>query len=139
MLSVHDPLNRFAFDLHQYLDADFSGRVAECPAASRAVEAIDSVSSWLASNERRGFLGEFAASERPECLAALKSIVSHVNAHPKEWVGWTAWGAGAWWPPNYIFSLQPTTSGERPQMKTLISFFQKPDRKSETCDLSERK
>lgn len=137
MLAVTDPLNRFALDLHQYLDADFSGSKAECSSASRAVNAIESAGAWLQTNKRRGFLGEFAASERPECLAALKSIVSRINAYPIEWVGWTAWGAGAWWPPDYMFNLQPTAAGERPQVKTLVSFLKNAGGQMNACDLSE--
>ncbi len=136
MLAVQDPLDRFAFDLHQYLDADFSGRAAECSKAAEAVAAIDHVGAWLASHHRRGFLGEFAASDRPECLATLKTLVKHVNADPEHWIGWTAWGAGAWWPPEYVFNLQPTQAGERPQMRTLAALAKGAGGKPAVCNLA---
>ena len=119
MLAVRDPLDRFAFDVHQYLDADFSGRSGSCPAADRAVAAVDAVHGWLAANGRRGFLGEFASSAAHACMAALAALVERVDADPKAWVGWTAWAAGPWWPRDYPFSLQPTATGEPPQLALL--------------------
>lgn len=120
LLDVKDPLDRYAYDFHQYLDADFSGRAPECSAAPRAIKAIDDVTAWLKQHDRRGFLGEFASSGQSDCVAALGKLVARVDANPKQWVGWAYWGAGAWWPPDYIFNIEPTASGERPQMKVLI-------------------
>lgn len=123
LLGVVDPLDRYAYDFHQYLDADYSGRAPECSAAAGALKAIDDVTAWLKANGRRGFLGEFAASNRPECLTALRQMVAKVDANPQQWLGWTAWGAGPWWPADYVFNLEPTKAGERPQMKLLIERF----------------
>lgn len=134
MLAVADPLGRYAFDFHQYLDADFSGRSPECPAAERAAKAIDEVSGWLKANGRRGFLGEVAASARPECLAALKTIVGKVNAEPRVWIGWTAWAAGAWWPADYMFGLEPKADGPAPQMAALKPLMTA----GGSCDLASR-
>ena len=120
LLGVTDPLDRYAYDFHQYLDADFSGRAPECSAADRALEAIDDVTAWLKAHDRRGFLGEFATSNRPECLRALRQMAARVDASPKQWLGWAYWGAGAWWPPDYVFNIEPTPAGERPQMKVLL-------------------
>lgn len=119
MLAVRDPLDRFAFDVHQYLDADFSGRSAECSAAPRALAGLDAVHAWLVANGRRGFLGEFGASAAPACMAALGSLVERVDADPKAWLGWTAWAAGPWWPRDYPFDLQPTAAGAPPQLALL--------------------
>lgn len=134
MLAASDPLGRMAFDVHQYLDADFSGRSPDCPAAERAIRAIDDVSDWLRANGRRGFLGEVAASPRPECVSALKTIVSKVNAAPDLWIGWTAWAAGAWWPKDYPFNLEPTPDGPAPQMAALKPLMAD----GAACDLSAR-
>lgn len=120
LLGVADPLDRYAYDFHQYLDADFSGRAPECSGADRALKAIDDVTAWLKTHDRRGFLGEFAASDRPECLRALRQMAARVDASPKQWLGWSYWGAGAWWPQDYVFNIEPTPAGERPQMKVLL-------------------
>jgi len=120
LIGVGDPLDRYAYDFHQYLDADYSGRAPECSAAPGALKAIDDVTAWLKANGRRGFLGEFAASNKPECLTALRQMAAKVDAHPQQWLGWAAWGAGPWWPADYVFNLEPTKAGERPQMKVLL-------------------
>ncbi len=119
MLAVRDPLDRFAFDVHQYLDADFSGQSAACPAAERAIGAVDALQGWLLAHHRRGFLGEFASSSAPACMDALATMVAHVDADPKAWVGWTAWAAGPWWPRDYPFNLQPDAAGGPPQLALL--------------------
>ena len=134
MLTVSDPLGRMAFDLHQYFDADFSGRSTECSGAERALKAIDDVGAWLKANDRRGFLGEFAVSDRPECVGALKALVGKMNAAPDRWIGWTAWGGGAWWPADYPFTLEPTPTGERPQAIALQALMSEPG----ACDLGSR-
>lgn len=134
MAKVSDPLGRMAFDFHQYLDADFSGRSPECSGAERALKAIDDVGRWLADNDARGFLGEFAASDRPDCIAAMTAMAGKMNADPQRWIGWTAWGAGAWWPKDYPFNLEPTETGERPQTAALKPLFAG----GASCDLGAR-
>lgn len=135
MAKVSDPLGRMAYDFHQYLDADFSGRQPECSGAERALKAIDDVTAWLRAGGRRGFLGEFAASGRPDCVAALTAMVRKMNDAPDAWIGWTAWGAGAWWPKDYPFNLEPTDAGERPQMAALKPLMANGD---SACDLGGR-
>ncbi len=132
LLGVVDPLDRYAYDFHQYLDADYSGRAPECSAAGNALKAIDDVTTWLKAHGRRGFLGEFAASNKPECLTALRQMAAKVDASPQQWLGWAAWGAGSWWPADYLFNLEPTKTGERPQMKVLIERL-KTKRPNATC------
>ena len=132
LLAVTDPLNRYAYDFHQYLDADYSGRAPECSGAAGALKGLDDVTAWLKANGRRGFLGEFAASNKPECLATLKQMAAKLDANPQQWLGWTAWGAGPWWPADYVFNLEPASAGERPQMKVLIERF-KAKRPSAIC------
>lgn len=132
LLGVVDPLDRYAYDFHQYLDADYSGRAPECSAAGNALKAIDDVTAWLKARGRRGFLGEFAASNKPECLTALRQMAAKVDASPQQWLGWTAWGAGSWWPADYLFNLEPTKAGERPQMKVLLERL-KAKRATATC------
>ncbi len=133
LLGVKDPLDRYAYDFHQYLDADFSGRAPECTGAERALKAIDDVTAWLKQHDRRGFLGEFAASARPECLRALGQMAARVDANPRQWLGWAYWGAGAWWPQDYLFNIEPTSAGERPQMKILLERLEAGKRPAASC------
>ena len=119
MADVADPLDNYAYDFHQYLDADFSGRNAECSGADAALAGITSVTAWLKAHGKRGFLGEFGASDDPACLKAMTKLVTAVNHAKAQWIGWTYWAAGAWWPADYVFSAQPTAEGDRKQVTAL--------------------
>lgn len=107
MLGVSDPANNYAFELHQYLDGDYSGRSPGCENGSAALAAIERVNAWLTAHDRRGFLGEIGASSRPECVAALEKILDTVNTDRRHWLGWTVWAAGERWPSDYPFNVQP--------------------------------
>jgi endoglucanase len=106
MLGVRDPGGNFAYEVHQYLDADFSGRAPECDNGASALKAVENMSRWLSANRKRAFLGEIGASGRPECVAALSAILQHINEAGRSWIGWTVWAAGDRWPSDYPFKLQ---------------------------------
>ena len=106
MLGVRDPGGNFAYEVHQYLDADFSGRTPECENGASALKAIENMSRWLSTNRKRAFLGEIGASSRPECVAALSAILQHINEAGRNWIGWTVWAAGDRWPSDYPFNLR---------------------------------
>jgi endoglucanase len=106
MLGVRDPDNNFAYDIHQYLDSDFSGRAPGCENGASALKAIEDMSQWLATNRKLGFLGEIGASSRPECVAVLSTILQHVNENGRDWIGWTVWAAGDRWPADYAFKIR---------------------------------
>jgi endoglucanase len=112
MATFSDPENNFAFDVHQYLDADSSGKQGICiegAGASRLTPFID----WAKrAPGRRGFLGEFAASDpsvagQEQCRAELAALLEAAETSGV-FIGWTAWGGGGWWDPSYIFRLEPT-------------------------------
>lgn len=133
MGGVIDPLGRYAYDLHQYLDTDFSGRNAECSGTDRALAGIDNVTNWLKANGKRGFLGEFGVSEDPACLAAMQTMITHMNAAPEQWIGWTYWSAGDRWPADYVFTAQPTADGDRPQVTALKPLLSGPSNGKAEC------
>lgn len=120
MLGVTDPGDNFAFEVHQYLDSDFSGTHAACTRTDDAVAALKSMTDWFRDNDKRGFLGEFGASSEPECLKGLAAMVAVVNDAKDVWTGWTYWVAGDWWPPTEPMNITPTKEGDRPQLKALL-------------------
>jgi endoglucanase len=123
MLGITDPANNYAYEVHQYLDADFSGKNVECSRAADAMKAIGDFSGWLRSHGRRGFLGEFAVPADPQCQAALTDMVTAVEQSADVWLGWSYWAAGDWWPPDEPLNIQPRKSGDRLQMQTLSRVF----------------
>ena len=117
MKGIEDPANNFAFEFHQYMDEDFSGTHETCPKADEAVKALEDVSTWLKENGKRGFLGEFGGSKSPECLTGIKNMAEAVRANSAQWLGFTYWAGGDWWPETEGNNIQPTAKGDRPQLK----------------------
>ncbi len=117
--SITDPAHALAFEVHQYLDADYSGTHPECPAAQNIPALLDPMTKWLRDGHRQGFMGEFAASSRPECLAGLAAMLRYFTANRDVWGGWTYWAAGAWWGPDYPFAVEPRGGTTPPQLAIL--------------------
>ena len=123
MLGIQDSGNNFAFDVHQYLDADASGTSPSCVSTSIGVERLTAFTNWLYTNNKRGFLGEFAGGDNPVCSQALSNMLQYMSEHPSVWIGWTWWAAGPWWE-DYFYSIEPTASGgDKPQMQVLIPYL----------------
>jgi endoglucanase len=144
MLSIVDPLENFAFDVHQYLDHNSSGTSSQIGTNDNlnnvniGVERLTSLTQWLHANDRRAFLGEFAVANsrigsgtsggQPQIGdEALDNMLSYMAANDDVWLGWTWWAAGPWWQ-NYLFTLEPTnlgqpTQADRPAMAVLEAHF----------------
>ena len=119
LATLHDPAQALAFEVHQYLDGNFSGTHSDCPRADEAEALLQPFTDWLRAGRRRGVLGEFGASARPECLEGLRRMLAFMDANGDVWMGWTYWAAGSWWSKNYPFSIHPRDGVERPQTAVL--------------------
>ncbi|WP_115514790.1 MULTISPECIES: glycoside hydrolase family 5 protein [Xanthomonas] len=120
LASLRDPLNRYAIEVHQYLDTDSSGTSAGCVSATIGAERLRSFTGWLRTQRKRGFLGEFGASTNPTCMRALDGMLRYLEANRDVWLGSSAWAAGAWWRGDYPFTLQPDRNGrDKPQLSIL--------------------
>jgi endoglucanase len=122
MARFRDPGHNFAFEVHQYLDDDFSGTKPNCSRGNDAVEALRKFTDWLKQNGFRGFLGEFGAPAKAgkmRCIDTLKSMVGVIEDNKDVWTGWTYWVAGDWWPAEEPLNIQPTKDGDRPQLAAL--------------------
>lgn len=119
---ISDPANNFSFEVHQYLDEDYSGTHATCPRAEDAIEALKAMAGWLKRHGFTGFVGEFGGTAAPACLQGLEDMVHYLNENSDIWIGWTAWAAGDWWG-DYPLSLQPAAGVERPQMTALAPYL----------------
>ena len=107
-----------AFEFHQYFDHDFSGTKPDCLTPADAVRTLEPATAWLEAGRRQGFLGEFAVTGSSACLPTLDAVLTYLNDHRAQWIGWTYWAAGAWWG-NYMFSVEPLRGVERPQMSVI--------------------
>ncbi|GAA0780090.1 glycoside hydrolase family 5 protein [Roseibium denhamense] len=121
MANVKDPAGNFALEVHQYMDIDSSGTHETCPNVAGVMDSMERFTQWLDEIDGRAFLGEFGGSKDPECLAGLEKMVGFMDAHPDRWIGWTYWAAGDWWPESEGNNIQPTSSGDRPQLGSIMS------------------
>ncbi len=118
MQNIHDPGNNFAYEAHQYLDADKSGKSPRCVSAAIGRERLRGFTRWLQQHNARGFLGEFAGGRNDRCLRALDNMLTYMDENSDVWLGWTYWAAGPWWD-DYIFTLEPVNGVDRAQMAVL--------------------
>jgi len=130
MLKIVDPGDNYAFDVHQYLDADSSGSTDVVVSAEVGAERLRGFTQWLKDHRRRAFLGEFGVPNAKIGSGAgqigdeaIRKMIAHMEANGDVWLGWTWWAAGPWWG-DYMFSLEPTNLGkpdqaDRPAMSLL--------------------
>jgi endoglucanase len=132
MLGIKDPLDFYAYEVHQYLDSDSSGTHATCEGADKARTGLVDVTNWLRQNHKRGFLGEFGAAANQPCLDGLQKMIDVMGDNSDVWLGWSYWAAGDWWPESEPFNVQPRKAPERPQM-TLLATAAKNQRMAKSC------
>jgi endoglucanase len=120
MLGVVDPANNYVYEVHQYLDSNYSGTHPECRSETVGVDTLRAFTQWAREHKKRGYLGEFGAGADPSCLAALGAMLKFMDDNRDVWAGWSYWAAGAW-PPSYFTSVQPVDGADRPQMSVLLN------------------
>lgn len=96
-----DPRNNYAFEVHQYLDADSSGKSASCVAGAGA--RVSTALNWAKQRGVKLFVGEMATSGGDaRCRAEYRTMLALMEGSGVV-IGWTAWGGGTWWIPAYPF------------------------------------
>lgn len=118
MPRVSDPLRKLAFEVHQYLDADFSGTQDDCGNAAGALAGVTRMTAWLRKHGHRAFLGEIGVGTARDCLAGLDDILTHLDANADRWLGWAYWAGGPWWGSSFM-SVEPADGVDKPQMTVL--------------------
>jgi endoglucanase len=111
MATFVDPADNFAFEVHQYLDTDSSGKNGACVTGSGASRLAPFIDWARSAPGRKGFLGEFAAGDpsiagQEQCRVELTALLDAAE-RSGVFIGWAAWGGGLWWEPSYIFRLEP--------------------------------
>lgn len=118
-----DPLNNFAFEMHQYLDFDGSGTHNACVANSS--KRLEVATAWLNKNNFKGLLAEFGWTVHPSCAYEGPAMMDHLSANANVWMGWTYWLGGPWVPRDHMFSIEPLSFVppivDRPQTAVLVA------------------
>lgn len=120
-----DPINNYAFEVHQYLDSDSAGIKPDCSLG--AAGRLDAVIAWAQQRRVKLFLGEMAAGETPKCAIEYFAMLKSAE-DSGVFIGWAAWGGGAWWGAGYPFRLTPLgwprSRAKTPHLATLRAFMQ---------------
>ncbi|MFN8501416.1 cellulase family glycosylhydrolase [Kouleothrix sp.] len=118
LLNIKDPKNNYAFEVHQYLNANSNGADGSCVSPTIGTERLQAFTSWLQQYGKRGFLGEFAGGRNDTCYDALDRMLNYIDANANVWIGWTYWAAGPLWG-DYEFTIEPQNGIDRPQIVPL--------------------
>jgi endoglucanase len=94
MYKITDPINNTAFDIHEYLDSDFSGGHSNC--SQLASVQLAPLTAWLKQYGFKAMITEFGAANGTECASYVSDIINYMASN-EEYIGWTAWAAGPFW------------------------------------------
>lgn len=117
MLNIVDSANNYVYEVHQYLDSDSSGTHTTCVSTTIGTERLMTFMTWLATNKKKAFLGEFGAGATADtqvqdqtCATALDSMLALIQTRPDLWRGWTYWAGGPWWKNGTSFAIADTAT-----------------------------
>lgn len=130
MLKITDSKNNFAFEVHQYLDTDFSGTYANgaCVSATIGVDKAKPFVAWLRANNRKAILGEFGTPNNALCQTAVNNTLTYLKANEDVVIGWLWWNAirDNFWGNPYILDLSPKNGVDDPRMSWLAPYLTTP-------------
>ncbi|KAI9324183.1 glycoside hydrolase superfamily [Zopfochytrium polystomum] len=131
-LALSDPTaNNVVFEMHQYLDADYSGTHPNC--THDGAQVLAAATAWLRANARRGFLGEIGgatsakAAAASGCLAQVERALTHLRENADVWTGFAWWAAGSGWGSGggFAFSIEAASDADaaaNPMFQLLTRF-----------------
>lgn len=118
LLAIEDPRQFLAFEVHQHLDDDSSGKSPTCSSPDAGAQRMRSFTHWLRAHGKMGFLGEFSAGPGTVCARSLGNLLAHLEENKDVYVGWTYWAAGPSWG-SYFASIEPRDGRDATQMVPL--------------------
>jgi endoglucanase len=116
----------FMFEMHQYIDFDYSGTHNTC-ASGYGSSVLTAATSWLASNGYKGFIAEFGWDNvhgvvSATCQTEGTALLTAMQSHPQQWAGWT-WCCSGPWAGNNGVNLDPGAdgiAGDQPQTAEIL-------------------
>jgi endoglucanase len=118
VLTIKDPVDYWAIEVHQYLDKDSSGTHNEVVSPTIGSERLKTFVDWCRENKMRAVLGEFGVPVTANGEASLHDMLKSMERDSDVWLGWTWWAAGSLWH-EYLFTIEPKNGQDRPQMAWL--------------------
>jgi endoglucanase len=126
MAGVVDPINRFAFDVHQYFDRDSSGTKPDAMSGTIGSERIEAFQDWARQNGFKAVLGEFNGGRNRTSYNALNDLCQEMSANTDVWLGWAAWAGGPRWPDDEMFNLEPWRDGRTREQTAILAKYARP-------------
>jgi endoglucanase len=114
MWKLRDPINNTAFDIHEYLDVDFSGSHVDCVSDPRIF--LSNLTSWLEDHNFKAMITEFGGSNTTGCYDMLKVLIDYME-ESSVYIGWSMWAAGMY----KIAFLYTRFLGCNPSVLTTVS------------------
>jgi hypothetical protein len=118
VLSVKDPLDYWAIEVHQYVDTNSSGTRRQIVSPTIGSERLRGFAQWCRENKKRAVLGEFGVPVVQDGEACVHDMLNSMEQDREVWLGWTWWAAGSRWG-DYMFTLEPKNGQDRTQMAWL--------------------
>jgi hypothetical protein len=118
---LQDPSKNLVFEAHQYFDRWNSGTYqgsydAEEAYANVGVDRLQPFIRWLADNNLKGFIGEYAVPNNdPRWLTVMDNFLAELSKHN---ISSAYWGGGPWWG-SYPLSIEPNGTVDSVQMNIL--------------------
>ncbi|KAJ5133518.1 hypothetical protein N7448_001455 [Penicillium atrosanguineum] len=116
-----DTEDKIVYEMHQYLDSDSSGTSETCVSSTIGKERLESATTWLKNNGKKGIIGEFAGGVNSVCETAVEGMLSYLSDNTDVWMGASWWSAGPWWG-SYMYSLEPSSG---PAYSTYLPILEK--------------
>lgn len=115
-LNITDSLNNIVFEVHQYFDEWSSGTDSTCPTSKTAEGLFSKLDTWLATNDKYAYIGEFGAADNAQCETLVKAVFARLKANSR-YLGTSWWAGGPWWTDStwYLFETK-TLTGQVAQM-----------------------
>lgn len=126
-LTLTDPANALAFQVHEYLDPDGGGGTNQIVSATIGVDRLTAAVTWARAHGKQLFLAEIGFSASSSlAVAAASNLFGFLAANSDVVLGWAWWAYGpiAWWE-NGTFTLCPTPDfkTDSPQMKLVAPYL----------------
>lgn len=133
--AIVDPLHNFAFEVHQYLDANTSGTGTDVVSSTIGADRLAAITDWARANGYKLYLGETGVADNQPSLTALDTMMRFLQGNDDVWQGVSYWAAGSVWQGNYIYSVQPIKGAiDSGQMDVLEKFINAPATKTVLAD-----
>ncbi|KAI9703633.1 MAG: hypothetical protein M1836_007403 [Candelina mexicana] len=82
------------FEVHQYLDKDFSGTHSACD-IDGVKESFTGLATWARAQKRQVLVAEIGGGNEQSCVTNLCSAFDYLNANSDVYLGWAGWSAGS--------------------------------------------